>query len=76
MAALTAALAASNPGLWHDIQRQPGGSERPLEACLALMRGNRSSTVLTYRTPDGTVRLIDWQRRHATDALRAAFGGL
>ena len=76
VAALTAALAASNPGLWHDIQRHPGGSERPLEACLALMRGNRSSTVLTYRTPDGTVRLIDWQRRHATDALRAAFGGL
>ena len=40
------------------------------------MRGNRSSTVLTYRTSDGTVRLIDWQRRHATDALQVSFGGL
>lgn len=72
-AVLSEAIAATNPGFWHDVRQHEAGAERPLEACLALMRGNRSSTVLTYRTATGTVRLANWQAHHASEALKAAF---
>ena len=70
---LSTLIAQTNPSLWSEALGQSRQPKRNLEACLTLMLGNRSSTILTYRSANGTIRLIDWNRRHVTDGLRNAF---
>ncbi|MCC6874606.1 MAG: hypothetical protein IT378_09905 [Sandaracinaceae bacterium] len=51
-----------------------GGAEAVLEECLALMRGTRSSTLITYVDGQGTLRVLPRPERIAAvarDALQA-----
>ncbi len=71
---LGSALAQTNPGLWSDATRAAPSADQVLQTCLDLMRGNRSSTILTYLTPSGTLRLAMWRPSDVPDALREALG--
>ncbi len=70
------AIRKTNPGLWWDAAESVGSSplsntEAPkiLESILVLMRGNRSSALVTYITADGALRGATWKREWVPQAL-------
>ncbi len=81
MALMATAMKRSNPGLWSDAADVAGSDPRDaqahraiLEACLTLMRGNRSSQIFTYLLPDGTLRFAAWRAEDAPTALALRYG--
>ena len=74
--ALTRVLKRTNPGLWCDaaesVEADPtdiNQSRAIMNATLALMKGNRSSQVITYRLTNGALRFAKWTTTCAPDAL-------
>jgi tetratricopeptide (TPR) repeat protein len=74
---LATAMRQTNPSIWWDAARVDGvdpmdnEAVRPtLERCLGLMRGNRSSTIQTYISPEGQLRCMRWQAKDVPEALR------
>ena len=65
--ALTRTLKQTNPGLWCDAAESVGAdptdlnqSRAVMNATLAIMKGNRSSQVITYRLANGALRFAKW----------------
>ena len=74
-------LKRTNPGLWCDAADSIGVAPTDLEqsgvildAILALMRGNRSSQVITYRHPQGELRFAKWTTASPPDDLCRRYG--
>ena len=79
--ALTRVLKRTNPGLWCDAAESVGAdptdlnqSRAVMNAILALMKGNRSSQVITYRLANGALRFAKWTTACAPDVLAERYG--
>ena len=79
--ALTRTLKRTNPGLWCDAAESVGAdptdlnqSRAVMNATLALMKGNRSSQVITYRLANGALRFAKWTTACAPEVLRERYG--
>ncbi len=71
---LGAQLAQTNPSFWRDAAKAASSPDQTLATCLVLMRGNRSSTILTYLTKDDTLRLVRWRPEDVPTELSEALG--
>ena len=74
---LAPAIRNSNPSLWWDAATAAGADPLDeqdameiLRSCLALMRGNRSSSIQTYMTESDTLRCIRWTAADVPEQLR------
>ncbi|HMV66908.1 MAG TPA: tetratricopeptide repeat protein, partial [Myxococcota bacterium] len=68
---VAAAVREQIPGLWLDARRATGTDDPPmvLEACLRLMRGNRSSSTVTWQLGDGPLSSGTFQPPWAPEEL-------
>ncbi len=79
--ALTDAIKQTNPGLWCDAAEAAGADPADtstnrvvMDTTLQLMRGNRSSQVLTYRLQTGELRFARWSREDPPKVLCDLYG--
>jgi tetratricopeptide (TPR) repeat protein len=73
---LATAMRQTNPSIWWDAALDAGldpmdeAAARPtLQACLGLMRGNRSSSNPTYISPEGSLRCLRWRAGDVPEGL-------
>ena len=74
---LCSAIRRHCTSLWWDAREKTkndpltlDGLDTTLEAMLAMMLGNRSSTILTYKREDHPIRGIRWKTENVPSALR------
>ena len=77
---LGAAIRKTNPSLWWSACRQIltdpmklSDADLVLESILDLMRGNRSSQIITYVLADGTLRCGHWEASDVPIALQTRY---
>jgi len=78
---LASALKRTNPGLWCDAAEaavqdpvDPEAHPAIMNAVLMLMRGNRSSQVITYRLDNGELRFAKWTATDPPELLCRRYG--
>lgn len=78
---LAGSLKRTNPGLWCDAAEaasqdplDSGAHAAVMDAVLMLMRGNRSSQVITYRLDNGELRFAKWTASDPPELLCRRYG--
>jgi tetratricopeptide (TPR) repeat protein len=78
---LSSTLRTLAPGLWWDSCTAAGTQplslndvDKPLEAMLDMMLGNRSSTVITYQVPGKLLRGVRWRKADVPKELADRYG--